>query len=451
MEEYEDVVKSSGAQLTRYEVRHRWVAAGGTTPTMQPTMQPTTQPTIQPTTQPSTLPYHAGVMPAPTPSPTFLTSYLEYVYMDSKCATNAVFISAQLLGTCYRQSSLYQNQPYYMRSVVSTGVMSTSANAANATASYTEIDSYYSDSGCTVLLRNLTLVHPTTSPLCSPLRSSSNPSVLVSGYWIKGMLVTAFSFPSSGLAIVDYPTANCNYIGGMPLEGYFFASSQCVFNRYMASCTGTNGGPLISVFDPSQGACQGRAIGSFSLSLSCTSSLLGHASYEVTSGCPAPSFASFVLIELFVGMVVFVFLCGCASCAGMRVAIGWRRHHAMVAVVDGPGDPFDQYISRPRGMPHMTVHYAVPAEATFAQEEGHCDPDTVVAVATPMGVRDVGVGSHTQGEAGDRPLCDEDVHVATPVLVRRLSLPDDGIPVAHAQPARTIADLSPRSVRYLQD
>ena len=434
---YGSSVREDGAvatYLTRRELRQRWVAAAG-----NGNLGPSSQPTTQPTTPPSK---------APTIHPTFAqySSYIEYVYTDARCGGQPVFISAQLLRTCYRQSSLYQNQPYYMRSDVSI----TNSKLGNTTSSsYTEIDSYYTDSSCTTLMRNMTLVHPTTSPVCSPLRGDAG--VVMAGYYVKSTLASSYSFPSNGLAVLDYPGYDCNFPGGMPLEGYFFASSQCVFNRYVATCTGINGGPLVNVYDPGQGVCQGRPLGSFSLPVSCAGSVLGHAQYEITSGCGPSSVASFALIELFVGMVVFIFLCGCASCAGLRVAIGWRRLNALV-VVDGGGggggEQFDPYTSHPRGMPHMTVHFAVPAEATLAQEEGHCDPDTVVAFAVPIGDHVEG-GDRAGGGTGDCELWEGQEHVATPVVVRRLSIQDDSIPVAHAQPAQTIADLSPRSVRYL--
>jgi hypothetical protein len=320
-------------------------------------------------------------------------------------------------------------RPVYFKSFVA---------ASNQT--LTEIDYFYRDSSCTNLIRNLTMIHPTTSLSCSPLRSTADPmSPLIAGYYVTGATTTSNVMPTKGgLQIYDYSQSNCD---GNSVESYYFTTGVCVFNRYMASCTGQNNGPLVTTYDASYGMCRGKITGVYSLSSTCGTSTLGTGTFEVTNGCSNPGLASLIFIELFIGMVLLVFVCGCGGCACMRMMFTWRRNAALV-VVEG-SDPLDRYMMYQAQLhnvpyhPHMTVHFAVPAQAHLPGSMGDpCpDPGTPVAFACPMPAGNNSDNTDLQdGLPINENYCDDvPLHVATAVEA----------PPQESQPPSNIASNAP--------
>lgn len=373
-----------------------------------PSSQPTVQPTVQPTSS-SSAPTVKQSIPLPRLR---VGSYIEYVYTDDRCSSSPVFISVQILNTCYRQSMTWPSvsgRPVFLKSFVAAG---------NQT--LTEIDYFYRDPSCTNLIRNLTLIHPATSSSCSPLRSVDQMGAMISGYYVTSAISTANVMPSQGgLQIYDYSQSTCD---GTVAESYFIATGACVFNKYMASCTGQNNGPVVTTYEANNGMCRGKITGVYSLSRDCGTSTLGGGQFEITSGCPTAGLASLIFIELFIGMVLLVFVCGCCGCACTRMMFTWRRNAALV-VIEG-GDPLDRYMMYQAQLhnvpyhPHMTVHFAVPAQAHLPGSANDVCPDldTPVAFATPMTM--TGGQQPQDGQPMSNDLYCEDIplHVATAVV-----------------------------------
>ena len=413
-------------------IRLRWLQ-GGTYPSSQPTIQPTSFPSSS--SSPSKKP--TGI-----PSNQFITgNYIEYVYSDSSCQNSMVYVSIQQLNTCYFQNSfLYGGLPVYMKSGIIKGYHNT-----------TEVDYFFADSSCTSIIRNLTLTHPTTFTSCGPLHSMSNPNAIIPGYYVVGSVVPGTTTPSlpssiSGLSITDYSSNSCT---GSSVESYFFSANVCIFNKYVASCTGNNNGPIITSYDSSVGNCKGKLLGTYQLNQACGVGVIGSASYEITSGCVTGLLSSLMLIELFIGLVLMVFICGCGGCACLRMMLAWRRNAELV-VVDG-GESYDRYIAYHQRLqnlpyPHMSVQFAVPTEARLSNQVPgngqNCVDDldlSPIAYATTM--------HHPTPDCTDTQIPSADppaVATATPIDQRQLpivaaqSASHRNIPVAQAHRAQSV-------------
>ena len=365
------VVKETSAETSydiKKNVRMRWLQQGGG---IYPSSQPTTQPTLSPSSSSSTKPSGARA-----PSNLFTNGYyIENVYSDSSCQNSVIYVSTQQLNICYFQKSdLNSGPPVFMKSTIIKGYNN-----------ITEVDYFFGDSLCTSLIPDLTLIHPTTSSICGPLRSMSSPNAIIPGHYVVGSAVSGANVPPlpssiSGLSINDYVTNACT---GTSVESYFFAANVCVFNKYVASCSGNNNGPIITSYDSITANCKGKLLGTNQLSQSCGVGVIGAASFEITSGCVPGILSSLMLIELFIGMVLLVFICGCGGCACLRMMLSWRRNAELV-VVD-VGDSYDRYIVYQQHLqnlpyPHMSVQFAVPTDARLSHNmtgnDGNCVDET---------------------------------------------------------------------------
>ena len=223
----------------------------------------------------------------------------------------------------------------------------------------------------------------------------------------------------------------------------------------MASCKGNNNGPIITSYDTSGALnCKGRVKDTYQLNQACGVGVYGSAAYEITSGCVTSILSSLMLIELFIGLVLMVFICGCGGCACLRMMVAWRRNAELV-VVDG-GESYDRYLAYQQHLqnlpyPHMSVQFAVPTEAHLSNTVAGNGRDCVdndldmspIAYATtmhPSSSDDCADAQMTQSIV-DQPA----VATATPID-RRHNLPIDAvqasphrnIPVAQAHRAQSV-------------